>query len=409
MDRARRPWAALALALLISGAGYAAGLPVAAAAGPTPSPRPKVEVFASGLVRPRGLAFGPDGSLYVAEAGLGGERQIDLGLEKPHTLGFSGRVSRISSAGERTTVVDGLPSTVTAEGDPVGPTGVAFLGDQLYLLTASGGGEVGDPAFHNAVERIAADGRREQILDYSAYLRDVPTRARREDPRADVPMGMPYGMTALDGRLYTTDGNQEVVLEVEPTGAVRRVIEYPKSNRALTGIAVGPDGALYVAQLAAFKIVRLETDGTSSDVATGLRAPIAVAFDGAGFVYYLEHYSGLLLRFPMDNPERRETVVSDLKEPTALALGPDGNLYVSTYGGNRSTVEGRIERVRLADQQPVSQVTGAATRGLTWGAIGGGLAALLAVASLGIWWRGWRRRARRQEASVSRTAASTSG
>jgi len=38
---------------------------------PEPS-APTVSVFTSGLENPRGLTFGPDGQLYVAEGGLGG-------------------------------------------------------------------------------------------------------------------------------------------------------------------------------------------------------------------------------------------------------------------------------------------------------------------------------------------------
>lgn len=100
-----------------------------------------MRVFAEGLHNPRGLKFGPDGYLYVAEAGQGGSNStvgecdqviFPVGPYKGSTTG--GRISKIDAQGVVTTVTDQLPSSQANEiigGDIEGVADVAFIGNTL--------------------------------------------------------------------------------------------------------------------------------------------------------------------------------------------------------------------------------------------------------------------------------------
>src|SRR5215472_6680190 len=107
-----------------------------------------VSVFASGFNNPRGLAFGPDGNLYVAEGGAGGTLSSAGVCDQvvppvgPYTGGYTARISKISPDGTRTTVIDGLPSDQTSaqQGSLVsGVADVAFIDGKLYALLAGAG------------------------------------------------------------------------------------------------------------------------------------------------------------------------------------------------------------------------------------------------------------------------------
>jgi hypothetical protein len=83
-----------------------------------PSLFAQISVFASGLNNPRGLKWGPDGNLYVAEGGAGGTLST-IGICPqvpglgPYTGGFTSRVLKISA--------DGSTITPAAENLPLQP------------------------------------------------------------------------------------------------------------------------------------------------------------------------------------------------------------------------------------------------------------------------------------------------
>jgi sugar lactone lactonase YvrE len=317
----------------------------------------QVEVYARDLVNPKGLAFSPDGTLYVAESGAPGEVMVPLpvnfGGKGP--IGTNARISRIAPGGPRQDFVTGLPNVGLYGGiEMLGATGVAFLGGALYEAAA------GHMTVSPALSRVSAEGRLERVADLGAYNRAHPVTRENGDA---VPMGNPFALVALDGSLYVTDGNYNRVLKIATDGRVSTLVDFTGDPTSV-GAAAGPDANLYVAQfgLAPYtpgsgRIDRVAPDGTVTEGAVrNLTTPIDVAFAPDGTMYVLQfaaHFDPQRLRYQPSGGEVRQVnadgttslVVSDLMFPTHMTFGPDGALFVSNYGNESNAGEGQILRI----------------------------------------------------------------
>ena len=331
-----------------------------------------MQVFATGFNNPRGLKFGPDNNLYVAEGGVGGTNMTgDQCTQVPAPVGpykgspTGGRISKVSMTGVRTTLTDQLPSSVNSLGEISGVGDVTFMNNTLYAVITGGGCSHGVPSVPNSVVKVNKDGSWSMVANLSSWLMGHP--AKNPEPDDFEPDGDWYSMTHVGNALYAIESNHGELVKVLPNGNVSRIADISASQGHIVPTAiVYRDGYFYVGNLNPFPIVagsskvyRVSLSGEVQEYALGFTTILGLAFDKKGSLYVLENTTGGSNAFPtpgtgrivrLDKEGNRKDIVTGLSLPTAMTFGPDDKLYVSNMGfGPGAIGGGEVVQVTLND------------------------------------------------------------
>jgi hypothetical protein len=374
-QRGRRAFAVasvLALGALLAFGGPAAGSPASIAAkraearaGVVASKPASFEVVADGLDNPRKLAFGPDGALWVAEAGRGGSGPCVQGPEGLACFGSTGAITRIAD-GEQQRVLRGLPSLAAPDGTgATGPADVSFAGHRLYVaMQHPGGGPEGRAPFGSkgrAFGRLLIASRAgvELGVDFARFEANHNPDAAAPGSSVDSD---PYAVLAGRSVQVVVDAAGNDLLQVDREGHIKVLAVFPvrmvpapaappgttiPMQSVPTSVTRGPDGAYYVGELTGFpfpkgaaRVYRVVPGHRPQVYARGFTNIVDVAFDRHGRLLVLEiakngltsdDLTGALVRVGRDGA-RTELASAGLVAPGGLAIAPDGSFFVSNFG-----------------------------------------------------------------------------
>jgi len=340
-------------------------------------------VIAAVLNNPRGIDIGPDGSLFIAEAGSGGAGPCAEGPEGLRCYGASGAIARIdTSTNDLTRITTDLPSLASPDGSfASGVHDVSFLGLGNGHFTTGFGGNPSDRADFGLaggdfarVGRINANGKWNLLQDMGSY-------EAANNPAADEVDTNPYGILSLPGKRVVADAGANALNQIAANGTLSTLAIFP--NRLVdappflelpagtqipmdavpTSVALGPDGNYYVGQLTGFpfpvggaNVYRVPADGgTAVAVETGFTAVIDVTFGPDGSMYVLEiakngllaafeggDWAGALIRI-YPNGARVEIASDTLFAPGGVTVDGDGTIYVT----NNSIFSGTGQVIRI--------------------------------------------------------------
>ena len=250
-------------------------------------------------ITPKGLAFGPDGSFYIADA------------DRVRRVGPDGIIRNVAGTGFLCATApcgDGGPATqafVSPYGLAVGPDGSIYIGEA-----------------NSRIRKVTPDGIIRTIAGTG-----VPGYSGDDGPANLAQLSAPLSLAlGPDGSLYIADQQNFRIRRIGPDGIITTVAGIGPGASCLgsvgdggpatlarlcspQGVAVGQDGSIYIADTANNRIRRVTPDGIIQTIAGS--ATQGFAGDGGPATQAL------------------------FRLPSVVAVGGDGSVYVADAGNNR--------------------------------------------------------------------------
>jgi hypothetical protein len=322
-----------------------------------------VSVVASHLDNPRGLAFGPDDVLYIAEAGHGGPLCIGQGPDgSPSCAGLTGGVSRLDN-GVLTRVVDHIISLASPAGIAAeGMAAVSTWGSHTYAQI--GANTAGIPPQAPASNPIVAGARAQlgrtiaitatgwRSLASTGDINFAWTATHKALQPDQFPDSNPNGITTVGTTQYVANAGANLLAGVNSVGGVSplayfRVPAGSPTDAVPTCVAQAPDGSLYVGELLGgtfapghARVWRI-ANGHAAVKWDGFTTIQGCGFDDLGNFYATEFQASGLNLAPNASPLGAVVKVTPSGHRTTFGMGSlffpsgfaynDGAVYVSNW------------------------------------------------------------------------------
>ena len=292
------------------------------------------------LDKPRGLAVDDSGHVYIADTD-------------------NHRIRRVDPSGTIATVAGNGHSGYGGDGGAA--TAAMFDRPHDVAVDASGSIYVADSR-NRVVRRIDAAG----ILTTVA---GVGPDAQTEDDGADAVIRISFARavaTDAEGAVYIADSFGDSVLRLDDQGMLRQFVGAGRRDIHRPGdVAIDASGNILVADSGNHRIIRVDpfgvvttVAGTGQEGATGdggpatsarFASPRGVATDDAGNVYIADSGNHRIRMIGADGTVKTiagtgdegyggdggKALSASFDSPTAIAVGPDGSVYIADCGNRR--------------------------------------------------------------------------